>query len=144
MVYGVQLHETHIIRKLYSSERAADDVLPLLVLLSDGRANVTLDGSGESDLQATLGADSVPTKEVREVAALVDEQHVPSLVIDTESGFIQLGLAQPIAEAMGARYLKLEDLQVGNLTSAVRSELPVVPEGRTLDYDRLADRLSLT
>ena len=58
------------------------------------------------------------------VASLVQAQQVPSVVIDTESGFIRLGLARPIAEAMGGRYLQLEDLQADSLTRVVQQELP--------------------
>jgi magnesium chelatase subunit D len=49
-------------------------------------------------------------------------------VVDTESGYIRLGMVQPVAEAMGAQYLKLEDLRADSLADAVRQRMPVVGE----------------
>ena len=96
------------------TERMKDrNVLPLVVLLSDGRANVALDGSGANAVE-----------EARGFASIFDDKHITSVVIDTELDFIKLQMAQPLAEAMGARYLKLEDLRADNLADAVRRELP--------------------
>ena len=94
------------------------DVLPLLVLLTDGRANVAM---GNPDNRGNLEASAA---DVRAVAALVRQQNVPSVVIDTEVDFIKLGLAQPIAQEMGAHYMKLEDLQANSLAEAVRLNMP--------------------
>ncbi len=45
-------------------------------------------------------------------------------LIDTETGFIRLGLARAIAQAMEAKYIQLEDLRSETLADAVRQELP--------------------
>ena len=96
------------------TERLKDrNVLPLVVLLSDGRANVALDGSGGNAVE-----------EARGYASIFDEKHITSVVIDTELDFIKLEMARPLAESMGARYLKLEDLRADSLADAVRRELP--------------------
>ncbi len=96
------------------TERMKDrNVLPLVVVLSDGRANVALDGSGANAVE-----------EARGFASIFDDKHITSVVIDTELDFIKLQMAQPLAEAMGARYLKLEDLRADSLADAVRRELP--------------------
>ena len=125
--------------ELVEAETMKDrDVLPLIVLLSDGRANVGLSNLGQShhgishenpdDRREQTGLASnggfSDLRDVQAVASLVQAQQVPSVVIDTESGFIRLGLARPIAEAMGGRYLQLEDLQADSLTRAVQRELP--------------------
>ena len=89
------------------------NVLPLVVLLSDGRANVTLDGSGGNAVEEAKG-----------FASIFEEKHLGSVVIDTELDFIKLEMARPLAEAMGARYLKLEELRADSLADAVRQELP--------------------
>ena len=91
------------------------DVLPLLVLLSDGRGNVA------------LGQDS-PLDEAYAAAGIIGDDKVPSVVVDTESGFIRLGMVQPVAEAMGAQYLKLEDLRADSLAEAVRTQMPIIRE----------------
>ena len=115
--------------ELVEAETMKDrDVLPLLVLLSDGRANFGLPGAGVPTGQGTGGPgvsrDSPDSPGVQAVASLVYQQHIPSVVIDTESGFIRLGLVRPIAEAMGGNYLQLEDLRPESLAQAVREELP--------------------
>ncbi len=96
------------------TERLRDrNVLPLVVLLSDGRANVALDGSAANAVD-----------EARGFATIFADKHITSVVIDTELDFIKLQMAQPLAESMGARYLKLEELRADNLADAVLRELP--------------------
>ena len=100
--------------EIIETERIKDrDVQPLLVVLSDGRGNVA------------LGQDS-PLDEAYAAAGIIGEEKVPSVVVDTESGFLRLGMVQAVAEAMGAQYLKLEDLRADNLAEAVRARMPVV------------------
>ena len=102
--------------EVIETERIKDrDVLPLLVLLSDGRGNVA------------LGQDS-PLDEAYAAAGIIGDDKVPSVVVDTESGFIRLGMVQPVAEAMGAQYLKLEDLRADSLAEAVRTQMPIIRE----------------
>ncbi|MCH8987952.1 MAG: putative cobaltochelatase [Chloroflexi bacterium] len=102
--------------EVIETERIKDrDVLPLVVLLSDGRGNVA------------LGPDS-PLDEASAAAGIIGDDKIPSVVVDTESGFVRLGLIQPIAEAMGAQYLKLEDLRADSLAEAVRLRMPVIGE----------------
>ena len=105
--------------EIIETERIKDrDVLPLLVLLSDGRGNVA------------LGDDS-PLDEAYAGAGIIGEEKIPSVVVDTESGFLKLGMVQPVAEAMGAQYLKLEDLRADNLAEAVRLQMPFVGDPPT-------------
>ena len=115
---------TPLARALYlametlETERLKDrDVLPLLVLLSDGRANITL--AGEQSAQYRSSAD-----EVQALAELVAGAKIAAVVVDTEQDFIKLELARPIADAMSARYIKLDDLAAASLADAVRGELP--------------------
>ncbi len=122
----------YVALQVFEAERLKDaEVLPLMVLLSDGRANVSLGstlrnggqtpdlGSGEQDSTAS---------EAREVASLFREHHIPSVVVDTEVGLVKFGLASPIAEAMGAQYIKLEDLQADSLAQAVRLRMPSIAQ----------------
>ena len=80
---------------------------PLLVLLTDGRANA---GMGHGD----------PVTEALRQAARLRDAGVPSLIVDTEQGVMQLGLAQRLADAAGGTYLRLEALAAGTLARAVR------------------------
>jgi len=81
---------------------------PLLVLLSDGKANVAL----------TDGND--PWQESLRFAELLAERGVPALVLDTETGYLRLGRARQLAQALGAEYLTLEELSAENLALTIR------------------------
>ena len=115
---------TPLARALYlametlETEKLKDrDVLPLLVLLSDGRANVSLAGDQLTRLASQ-------DDEVQNLATMIAEAKIPAAVVDTEQDFIKLGLAQGIADSMSARYIKLDDLAAESLADAVRRELP--------------------
>ena len=115
---------TPLARALYvametlETERLKDrDVLPLLVLLSDGRANVSL--SGDQLTQLAVG-----DAEVQNLSRTISDARIPAVVVDTEQDFIKMGLAQGIADSMSARYIKLDELVAESLADAVRRELP--------------------
>ncbi|MGI5991444.1 MAG: putative cobaltochelatase [Methanosarcina sp.] len=91
--------------------RRDPDTCPFMVLISDGRANVSM--NGESPFQETIS-----------IASLFRDQGIQSAVIDTESSMIKLGLAQEVSNALGARYLALEDLKADSIIKAVRSSSP--------------------
>jgi len=84
------------------------DMIPLIVLVSDGRANVSFNGCN-------------PVDEAMSIANIIAAEGIKSLVIDTEKDFIKLGLASKIANAMGAEYFKLEDLEEKEIEFAVRN-----------------------
>lgn len=71
---------------------------PLLILVSDGRGNVSL-------------SDKNPLAESFSIAAMIKEAKIPSLVLDSEEGFVSLGYAKKLADAMGAKYMKLSELE---------------------------------
>ncbi|MDD4905426.1 MAG: putative cobaltochelatase [Methylobacter tundripaludum] len=81
---------------------------PLLVLLSDGKANVALNDGND------------PWQESLRFAELLAERSVPALVLDTETGYLRLGRARQLAQALGAEYLTLEELSAENLALTVR------------------------
>jgi magnesium chelatase subunit D len=88
----------------------AREVQPLLVLLTDGRANAAAPGSD-------------PLTDAMTRAAALHAARVPSLVVDTEQGALRLGLARRLAEALGGVCLRLEELAAGTLASAVKLSL---------------------
>ena len=83
---------------------------PLLVVVTDGRATA-----------APEGQDPVQAAEVQ--AALVRRRSISSVVVDVEDGPVALGLAIRLAEAMGARHLRLPELSAGALDRTVRTAL---------------------
>jgi len=72
---------------------------PLLVLLTDGRATTGPDPLTAAERLRSLGA--------------------ASLVVDTEEGYVRLGMAEELAAAMGARCLRLEELRAESLVELV-------------------------
>ncbi len=110
----------YLAMEILETERLKDrDVLPLLVLMSDGRANVNLAGEQSSNV--------LLPDEVRQMGETVAAAKIPAVVVDTEQDFIKLELAKNIADAMSARYIKLDDLAAQSLADAVRGELPGDP-----------------
>jgi magnesium chelatase subunit D len=81
------------------------DIHRILVLLSDGKANVGFDGS--------------PLEDAKRVARRIREEGIGMVVIDTEDG--RLELAKEIAEAAQAQYIKLPEVTPDLVASTVRS-----------------------
>lgn len=97
---------------LQQASQASDELPPLLVILSDGKANVSLPGSQGDAWTQTL-----------EAAGNLAVQGIPALVLDTESGYLRLGRAAQLAEALGAPCLTLEQLTGDALALTVRAQL---------------------
>ena len=115
--------------EMIATEKMKDRiVLPLLVVMTDGRANVAMGNSDAPPTSPGTSGTSLPIAEARAMAAAIKEQQISSVVIDTETDFLRLGLAQPIAEAMGATCIKLEELQSDSLADAVRLQLPTTDD----------------
>jgi magnesium chelatase subunit D len=54
-------------------------------------------------------------------AAAVRRQGIASMVLDCETGPVRLGLAERLAEAMGARYVEADALDSALLTDSIRN-----------------------
>lgn len=81
---------------------------PVLILLTDGRANAVAEGDD-------------PIASALKMAEKIREAKITALVIDTESGFIKLGLAKKIAAAMGASYYTLQNLSKEDIIHIVKN-----------------------
>jgi magnesium chelatase subunit D len=99
--------------------RRDKEAIPLLVLVSDGRANVPLNGGD-------------PVEEAKTVARAISSAGIKSIAIDTERGFITFGLVKQICTEMGGKYLRLEELSAVPIASAVRENLSYGSEMRFL------------
>ena len=82
---------------LQTLKRRDKNVRPVLVLVTDGRAN-----------SASNGKDAVG--DALAMAKKIAVAGVPAVVIDTETDFISLGVAQKVAAEMGATYYHLAEL----------------------------------
>lgn len=78
---------------------------PLLVLVTDGRANTGLPAH------------------LRQAALHLARQAITSLVLDSEEGFVRLGLARDLATWLGAEYLPLDHLAAETISRQVRRRL---------------------
>src|SRR5450830_115636 len=84
---------------------------PLLVLLSDGKGNVALENGGD------------PWRETLALAEQLAARSTPALVLDTETGYIRLGRAAQLAQALGAECMTLEELTADNLALTIRARM---------------------
>jgi magnesium chelatase subunit D len=86
------------------------EVIPLMVLLTDGQANVAM-------------GDLPPQAESYALADFVSTQSIRSVVIDTEHPIFERGLARQLAQHLKGHYHRLDDLPEGGLAELVRSQL---------------------
>jgi magnesium chelatase subunit D len=115
--------------KVVKTELLRDPTIrPLLVLISDGRGNISM-------------FKEEPLVEAQKIAAMIDAEHIDALVIDSARDYSHLPSVQhlarvapmyqtyainacaDLAERMGARYYGLYDLSRDEIASAVEREL---------------------
>lgn len=92
---------------LQRAKRRDAEVVPLMVVLTDGQANVSMTGMQ-------------PQAEAYRMAAFVAEAEISSLVIDTEHPSFVRGLARELAQHLEAPYYHIADLGDGALVDIVR------------------------
>jgi magnesium chelatase subunit D len=108
---GLQLAYEVITREL----RRRPDLMPLMVLLTDGAGNVSM-------------TDLPPQEEAHRIAELFPQAHIRSVVINMEHEAFDQGLAQALADHLQAPCYRLEELRAEALLARVRGELERVPE----------------
>ncbi|WP_457572224.1 putative cobaltochelatase [Desulfovulcanus sp.] len=92
--------------------RKDPNTYPVMVLISDGKANVSQFGRK-------------PLEEIMELAATIrNDNRIRSVVIDVEKpGLITFGLAKEIAFKLGAQYFKIEDLKAATLVDVLKEDV---------------------
>ena len=86
------------------------DMVPLLVVISDGRANYEENGNE-------------PFSEALKISSKIREKNIQSIVIDCEDGFIKLKMAKELSDALGGEYCKIDDLTGNNIANMVREHM---------------------
>ena len=86
------------------------DVMPLLMVLTDGAGNVSM-----GRMQ--------PQDEAHKLAQLIAEENVHSVVINMEHAAFDQGLAQGLAENLKAPCYTIAEIKAENLYMAVRQEI---------------------
>ena len=76
---------------------------PVLIVITDGRATTPLVPGGDA------------TAEAMNEAERIAKRKLPAAVIDTENGFVKLGLAKKLAQKMDASYFRVDKLSEDSL-----------------------------
>ncbi|MCD6290974.1 MAG: putative cobaltochelatase [Anaerolineae bacterium] len=100
-----------------AAKRRDAEVVPLVILLTDGAGNVSVTGLP-------------PQEEALRAAGLLRQAHIRSVVINMEHAAFDRGLARGLADAMGATCYSLPELEAESLLRTVRDELVASPELR--------------
>lgn len=99
--------------ELLKAARARNkEILPYIILLSDGRANVSMAGGD-------------PFEEAVEIASRIVGEKINLLLLDTETGRIRFELAKKLAEGSGCEYVKLSELSGGEIERRVKDFMGV-------------------
>ena len=106
------------------NERKKDPtIIPMLVLLSDGRSNISI----------VEGTD--PMGEIEQLGRMVQEEGIYSIVIDSEvtrkNKFVDFTFefAKDIADYMGAKYYRLDQLNAVSLGNVISMEKDLLRKG---------------
>ncbi len=90
---------------------AHPDVLPLMLVLTDGAGNVSMTG------------DIPPQQEAHQLAEKIAQDEIRSVVINMEHAAFDQGLAQALADHLQAQCYSLSELKAESLYEAVRAEM---------------------
>lgn len=97
--------------KVFEQEaRTHPDVMPLMLLLTDGAGNVAM-------------TNLPPQEEAHRAADLIKEDHIKCVVINMEHAAFDQGLARTLAERLGAPCYTLPQLRAESLYQTVKGEL---------------------
>ena len=86
------------------------DVVPLMILLTDGAGNVSMTNLS-------------PREEEYQMATMIHQQGIRSIVINMEHIDFDRGLASTLATYLGAPCLSLQEIKAEHLYATVRQEL---------------------
>jgi magnesium chelatase subunit D len=98
----------------------------LLVILTDGRANVPMSGVGPtSGIEAMSGieASTDPWEQSLQACGPLVDACAGVLVIDCEPGPIMIGRARQLAAALQAEYVALRELEEADLTLRIQERI---------------------
>ncbi len=90
--------------------RQDPEAMPLMILLTDGAGNVSM-------------TDLPPQEESRQLAALIKQRGIRSVVINMEPAQFDRGLARELADELGGACYSLEDMHSEALLRTIHQEL---------------------
>lgn len=95
--------------ELLKAERMKNkDILQYLILVSDGRANIPLSGTNSFE-------------DALEIAGKFPGEKIKSMVLDTESGYIQYGFAEKLSKIMDSQYVKIDTKSKMEIQSDIKN-----------------------
>jgi magnesium chelatase subunit D len=103
--------------------RLQDGSRAMLLLLTDGRANI---GLGDRAGNEQAGRAGVLAEELRQIGAVVQRDGIDSVVIDTRSRFTSTGEGHNLAQWLGGRYLYLpraDERAIYDVVTAAANEI---------------------
>jgi len=99
------------------------EVMPLLIVLTDGAGNVSMGYSS-------------PQEEAYNIAELISKENIHSVVINMEHAAFDQGLAQALADHLDAPCYTITDLKAENLFVTVQQEIRQVNAISNLDFKK--------
>jgi magnesium chelatase subunit D len=81
---------------------------PVLIILTDGKANVSLPGGGDAWMQTLSLADQI------------NRLNIQTVVLNTDQNYLNLNRAEELARSIGGQYLSLNDISKEQLTPIVK------------------------
>jgi len=101
-------HALEITIELLQAFNQDKDYHPILIVLTDGKANVPLSGTTDQ-----------PWNQVVLLASQLKEQNIQSLVLNTAADYFNLDQAEELAAALGGEYLALNEMSEEQLTPII-------------------------
>lgn len=95
---------------LHRARRQDSEIIPLLVVITDGQANVAM-------------SKMPPQIEAYQVAGYIASQEMRAVVIDTENHNFDRGLTRQIANHIQGEYVHLNDLKDGGLVHMIQAQM---------------------
>lgn len=101
------------LRVIENQFRQNPDIMPMLIVITDGRGNISIDSSKK------------PTEELLDIGGMISkEKRLDTMVIDIENNSLTgFGIAGKLAGAMNAKYYRLDEIKSSNIEAIVRKEI---------------------
>lgn len=107
-------HALQLVQKVLDPYRSQTEIQPLIVLLSDGKANVPLPGAGGDAWQQSI-----------ELSRAIAEAGYNALVLDTEDGYVRQGKAKALADALGAEYMRIDQVSTEEVMDSLSGRIAI-------------------
>lgn len=88
------------------------DSLQYLVVISDGKANVSLETES-------------PLEDAFNLGIKIRNEGIKTMVIDTEKNYIEYGFAKELAEKMDSEYIKINQISKSDIETSIKSLLNI-------------------